>query len=343
MKRRTPLADAKIRVRLSTFVNMPLRTSLILFLALFLSDITCAQLQRNLSLLTAEGTRNYHLFVPAAKKEPALVILLHGNGGSADQLLGFEKNLAAPSKRWLQIAEREQFVLLVPDGSIAKNGARGWNDCRRNAVITPLTNDVAFIAALIDTMIERFGADPKRVFVCGISNGGLMANRLVQEIPERITAFASIIAAMPAMSECTGSDLPVSALFMNGTADPIMPYEGGEIGDRRGLALSTDSCINYWKSRNGAFDLVNSVTFIPETSLQGVKQTKQSPQRVDAITYRNSASGHEVMLYRVVGGGHTEPSVCCHYRKAFLRFTGPQNHLIEYADAVWEFFEKKSR
>jgi polyhydroxybutyrate depolymerase len=322
---------------------MPLRASLILLLGCFCCGTTSGQLQRNFSFLTAESTRNYHVYVPVEKKNAALVILLHGNGGGADQLLGFEKNLAAPSKRWLQLAEKEQFILVVPDGSIAKNGARGWNDCRRNAIITPLTNDVAFISALIDTMIERYGADPKRVFVCGISNGGLMANRLVQEIPERITAFASIIAAMPAMSECVNSDVPVSALFMNGTADPIMPYEGGEIGDKRGLALSTDSCINYWKERNGAFTLVNSLTFIPQSSQRAVKYSKQNPQRVDAMLYQNSSSGYEVMLYRVVGGGHTEPSVCCPYRKSFIRFTGPQNRLIEYADVVWEFFEKKRR
>lgn len=322
---------------------MPLRVSLILLLAFLCCVTTSAQLHHNVSFITVEGTRNYHVYVPAKRKNPALVILLHGNGGSADQLLGFEKNLAAPSKRWLQIAEREQFILVVPDGSIAKNGARGWNDCRSNAIITPLSNDVAFISALIDTMSDRYGADTKRVFVCGISNGGLMANRLVQEIPERITAFASIIAAMPAMSECVNSDVPVSALFMNGTADPIMPYEGGEIGDRRGLALSTDSSINYWKNRNGAFHLVNTVTFIPEISLRPLKPKKLNPQRVDAMVYQNSSTGHEVMLYRVVGGGHNEPSVCCPYRKAFLRFTGPQNRLIEYADVVWEFFDKKRR
>lgn len=311
-----------------------------LIVSYLLVQILCtpsaAQLLRDLPFAYDGETRTYHIYIPKRQSPAPVVILLHGNGGSADQILGFE-DIAAPSQRWLQLAEQDSFILLVPNGSFAKNGARGWNDCRRNAFITPVSNDVQFITGLLEGIARQVPVDPQRIYVCGISNGGLMAHRLMQEIPQRIAAFASIIASIPALSECVESDVPVSALYMNGTADPIMPYEGGEIGSNRGLVLSTDSCIGYWKVRNGAFEQTAT------QHLQGEITNRRSTESIGISSYRNAENGIEVKLYRIEGGGHTEPSVLHRYQKSFLRFAGAQNHMIEYADSVWEFFKEKRR
>jgi polyhydroxybutyrate depolymerase len=46
-----------------------------------------------------------------------------------------------------------------------------------------------------------------------------------------------------------------------------------------------------------------------------------------------------VALYRIIGGGHTEPSVEHRYRRLFRAVVGEQNHDIEMADEVWSFLD----
>ena len=84
--------------------------------------IEAATLQR------PEGARHYLKALPggaAAGKRP-LVILLHGAGSSAAQLLGL-KFPPSPLSLWLEMAEREHLVVIALDGS-KRRGERAWND-----------------------------------------------------------------------------------------------------------------------------------------------------------------------------------------------------------------------
>ena len=152
--------------------------------------------------------------------------MLHGHGGSSNQSIGL--NLTkAPQKVWLNLAEDNDFIVIAPNGVIGPDGKRGWNDCRSDDISNPDTDDVKFINELINKIQQEFNHNDKRVYVSGVSNGASMSIRLAQEIPEKITAFASIVSQMPVNSECVDSNVPISALFMNGTDDPFVPYVGG--------------------------------------------------------------------------------------------------------------------
>ena len=172
--------------------------------------------------------RQYHLFVPVNYMNAPLVVLFHGNGSNRDDLLGLT-GLKAPYKVWLDLAEQENIILLAPNGTPGSNNQRGWNDCRADASTNPTTDDVMFVSLLLDFIVNNYQADPARIYVLGSSNGGGdFTIRLAQEIPQRITAFASILGANAVDSKCTNSIIPISALIMNGTSDPILPYEGGK-------------------------------------------------------------------------------------------------------------------
>jgi polyhydroxybutyrate depolymerase len=164
----------------------------------------------------------------------------------------------------------------------------------------------------------------------GTSNGGHFVMRLAQDLPERITAFASIVAAGPANSKCTTSTIPVSALFMNGTADPLVPYLGGNT--ENGSVLSTDSSIAYWVKRNGTKD-TPIITEFPQ----------KSSSKVISYLYAQGLNGTEVMLYKVEGGGHIEPSRRERYSFLWTAFVGTQNGDIESAEEIWSFFKGKVR
>ena len=193
--------------------------------------------------------RNYHVYVPTNSANKPLVMLLHGNRGNFNEVIG-KSMVRSPQKIWVDLAKRNQFIVVVPNGSLGSKNKRGWNDCRNDAQGNPESNDVLFLSRLLDKLKKEYNHNTKKVFIAGVSNGGQMAMRLAIEIPEKITAFGAIVAAMPKNSQCASSNIPVSALFMNGTADPILPYNGGQMASNRGLVASSEETLSYWITRN---------------------------------------------------------------------------------------------
>ena len=291
-------------------------------------------LLQNQEINISNTTRNYHLFVPENPTNAPVVVLLHGNRSSNDQLIGL-KGAKAPYKVWLDIAERENIILAIPNGKRGSNNHRGWNDCRNDAKTNPNEDDVLFISALIDHMITTYDANADKVYALGTSNGGHMAIRLAQEIPEKLTAFGAVVAASPVNSKCTESNLPISALFINGTRDPILPFEGGQMKSNRGEVFSAENTIAYWINRNQT-DTRPIITAIPDNNTS-------DDSNIEKQDYKNGTNNTEVTFYKVINGGHTEPSILQRLRKFFLRFVGNQNGDVEMAEEVWTFFKDKTK
>lgn len=112
-----------------------------------------------------------------------VVISLHGTLGSAEQMMGFAD--------FRPIAEREKFLIVCPEGI-----TQTWNDGRNTKAHAAGIDDVSFIDELITHLISTYPADPKRVYVTGMSNGGFMASRLACELPHRIAAMAAVAATL---------------------------------------------------------------------------------------------------------------------------------------------------
>lgn len=75
------------------------------------------------------------------------------------------------------------------------------------------------------------GIDPARAFATGISRGGHMAFRLALEAPTRFRAVAAVAANVPAPEnfKCKPAEAGTSVMIMNGTKDPLNPFDGGEV------------------------------------------------------------------------------------------------------------------
>jgi len=183
--------------------------------------------------------------------------------------------------------------------------------------------------------LETYDANADRVYAVGTSNGGHMCQRLADEIPERLAAIGVIVSARAKNNKCVDSDMPLSVLFMNGTDDTFIPYEGGDVISGRGVVLSTDETVDYWINRNQT----NTTPTVDE--LPNVDQRDKSS--VEKYRYSNGKDGTEVVLYKVVGGGHTEPSIAEKISAIYAAIVGVQNNDIEMADEVWAFFKDKSR
>lgn len=291
-------------------------------------------LLKNQIIETAEGSRQYHLFLPVSPISAQIVFLFHGHGGSSDQILGLERTVA-PYKVWLDIAERENLLLVVPNGSLGSRGTRGWNDCRVDVETNPDSDDVEFFNVLLNDIRSRYGTENSSVYAVGTSNGGTMVQRLADEMPEVLDAVAVLVTSRPINSDCTESVLPLSILFMNGTSDPLVPYEGGQIASNRGEVLSTNETINHWVRRN------QTATIPAEMAIENIDQTDNS--NIVRRSYTNGAEQSVVEHYEVINGGHTEPSIKEKYGPIYKLIVGNQNHDLEFAEEVWKFLKQNRK
>ncbi len=280
--------------------------------------------------------RGWISYVPASRATPAsLVLALPGSGQSAEALR------ASTRYRLEELAERDGFVVVYAE-AWAEGGAGGyeWNDCRKN---TPQpahlenVDDVGFLIGVLERFVASEPIDPRRVYVFGVSDGGQMANRMTTEHTARFAAFASIIAQQtaPANSNCLDPQGPIPALFMGGTDDPVIPWQGGVAGiwwipgATAGEVLSMDETIAHWRARNG-------------TTTDGISTVLPDADPGDESTMvRTIWDGPApVVLYEARGGGHTIPGGWMGVPEFIL---GHTNGDVQAMDEIWSFFREHVR
>ncbi len=267
-----------------------------------------------------------------------MVIVLHGAGASAAQVLGMAFP-PSPLSMWLEIAEREQLLVVAPDGSKRK-GERCWNDSNAGITGNPKVDDVGFVSALIDQAILDDDADPARVYVMGVSKGGMMAYRLATELGLRLAGFAVVLATMPVRSHCGLPRTPLSALVIACTADPLIPYFGEKyLYTISALApfvapmKSVEQSVSIWRELAG-LPAEPVVTHLAHRQLA-------DPTRATSYLWGSDPHALQVGLLKIDNGGHAEPSMVKRYPRLFAWFPGAQNADVETAEAAWTFFKDK--
>lgn len=278
-----------------------------------------------------EGPRRCLIAAPDGTQQQrrALVIVLHGQGASAEQIMGLAFS-PSPLSHLLEIGARENLVVAAPDA-----GKGGWSDCRASAATVSRKDDVALIGAVIDHALANLNVDPRRVYLIGVSRGGLMAYRAAAEIPQRLAAFAAVLACMPAANRMRAPSTALPALLFGATADPFMLYHGGRrwytLG-QLGPLRSIDDSVKLWRELAG----------LPDTPQVMRIAAGQRPNRTHVTrSLWGADDGMQVGLYRIEHGGHAEPSCLKRYPGVLNRLVGPQNHDIEVAQAAWDFFRAK--
>ena len=282
------------------------------------------------TIVIGGAERRYYLHLPPAYKSSArlpLVLVLHG-GGKGDGL--------APEKYlgFTHLADQEGFVVVYPNGVDAH-----WNDGRgvtyRGASDIGV-DDVRFISKLIDHLVEAYKVDSKRVYLTGISNGGMMTLRLGCEISSKIAAIAPVVASIPKniIGTCK-PDAPLPVLLINGTDDPLVPYNGGYVHFFRkemGEVVSTEETVSFWVRRNRC-NTTPDVKDMPD-------RDPGDHSKVTVTTYTNPGNECEVVLYTINGGGHTLPGSGMPDRPWIL---GRKNNDFNGAMVIWDFFKRHSR
>ena len=291
------------------------------------------------NIIVENVTRKYAVYIPQNIENILcpLVFALHGGGGNIDNMTG-ENGYKAPFKVWMDIADTEKIIIVYPEGLNGSSGKPTWNDCRGNCSINSNADDVEFISVLIDEMKTNYDIDLSRVYVTGFSNGGIMSLRLATELSDRLAAVASVSGGLPDISKCQQPQNPISVLFMNGTADLYLPYNGGTIGnppnEEHGSVYSIENSVNFWVNLNQT-DTIPDIYNYPDLD-------PDDGGNVIRYKYMNGLKGTEVVLYKINGGGHLAPSLSEQYSNLIEKIFGKQNHDIEMSAEIWNFFTDKT-
>ncbi len=277
--------------------------------------------------------RTYHIHFPPNLSETdaaPLVLALHGGGG---QGLKFDESTAGTL---IPAAEARGMVLVFPDG-IDKQWCDGRTEHLNEGRDCTTIDDVAFLSAIIEQMEQDYGIDPSRVYATGISNGGFMSIRLALDLTNKLAAVAPVTAQLSvALAEQTPAQ-PIAIMIMNGTADPIVPFDGGEVrlfefGRSRGEILSTAGTIERFRRYNDC-EAVPELVELPDSE-------PDDGTAVEIESYTHCAADTEVILVRVVGGGHTWPG-----GQPYLspKIVGVVSQEINASEMILDFFLEHAR
>jgi polyhydroxybutyrate depolymerase len=291
------------------------------------ATVSAAGLQRQYVLVTPD--------VLPAGPHP-LVIVLHGHLGTAANAMG-DGARPSPLSAWVDIADREHLLVAALQGLKGADGHTGWHDCRTDATENPQVDDVAFVRAVIDGLVRSGRADPRRVYVMGMSNGAMMALRLALELRPAPAAVAAVSGTMAMYSACPQAAAPVSVLLLDGTDDPIVPYAGGKVGvknHKTGVVTGVAAARDYWLKADG-------LAGTPAVAAELPHRLAADPTRARRETW-GPASGPQVEVLGIEGGGHVEPSLRYHYGLLYGSLVGRQNQDLESAEEAWSFFRDKA-
>ncbi len=295
--------------------------------------------------LTLGGTQRWTLvYEPRGYRAGApVVLLLHGGTQGMRKIL---RPGAGGTRQWLAIADREGVLLLIPNATNAATGDpkgdhQNWNDLRPdNAVGKSAADDVGFLVQLLNWAETRYRYDTRRVFVTGASNGGMMTMRLLLEQPQRFAAAAAFIASLPARAPpAPRAGVRVPLMLLNGTADPLIQWQGGSIRGGRGETMPIEAMVHWWREVNGVGGVATLREALPD-------RDANDGCRIERRSWRAAAPGAAtVVFYQVEGGGHALPSMAHRLPNApaLRRLIGPVCRDAEGAELAWEFFRGHAR
>jgi polyhydroxybutyrate depolymerase len=235
--------------------------------------------------------RAYRLHRPAKTTAAMpLVVVLHGAGVTASEV---ERRY-----HWDPLADREDFVVAYPQAL-----DRRWQDA---GVV-----DVDFLRALLDDVAGRARIDAARVFVTGISNGGVMTYRAGCALADRVAAIGPVAAWFP---DCV-PPTPVSVIHVHGLADEVLAFGGGS-----GYPAVLDGLAR-WRDADGCSD--------------AGAETRDG--QVTHTTWAMCDPGVAIELYTITRGRHEWPGAIP------KPGNDPVSRALDATPTIWEFFQAHPR
>jgi polyhydroxybutyrate depolymerase len=271
------------------------------------------------SLMMGEQKRTYLVHVPKGydPKMPAPVVLaLHGAAMNGSMMVWF----SGLNKK----SDEAGFIVVYPSGTgtgpFLTWNAGGFKGKRAEG----RADDVAFIGKLLDDLGTVVKVDEKRVYACGMSNGGMMCYRLAAELSDRIAAIAPVAGTI-AIEE-SKPKRPVPVIHFHGTKDTLVRFEMAKGKAPVSMKLKgVEESVQTWVKLNGCDEKPRTETISKDGD----------EMKVIRKTYGSGKDGAEVVLVVVEEGGHTWPG-----QQPPVGFIGKSAMNVSANDLMWEFFQK---
>ncbi len=259
-------------------------------------------------------------------EQAPVVIVLHGGGGHPEN--------AVEMSQMDVVAARERFIAVYPGGTGGMPGGRllTWNAthccayARENRI-----DDVGFIRKVIDGLVSSGRADPRRVYVTGMSNGAMMTHVLAREMPDAIAAIAPIVGAL--FGDEPAPKGPVAAVIFVGQLDQTVPAAGGPLGgpDKRGIAANL---ARKAEDHDVAPDVVQADYWAKANGCGTPVEVFDKQQKLVEIGWDKCVSGKPVHFYRVANNGHAWPG-----GRAGRAEADQPTRDMNASEIMWRFFK----
>jgi len=256
-----------------------------------------------------------------------LVVVVHGafsTGRQTESETGFST-----------LADSERFLVAYPEGIGIFGLFQHWNagHCCGKAADEQI-DDVAFIAEVINTVRRKLSVDPTRIYMAGMSNGGMLTYRFAAERTGDLAAAAVVSGAI---GSTVGNEVqawsiqqPARALpiiIFHGLDDDNVPAKGGISPRKKGnrTYLPVADAIDFWRKADGCKETPSA--------------TISNNFPVNHLTWDNCRDGSSIEYYLLSGWGHQWPA-------PFFTDRLDADHPLRGFDAtrlIWTFFSKFRR
>jgi polyhydroxybutyrate depolymerase len=306
-------------------------------------------------------TRNFVLHLPAGYNSDhryPVVILFHGRNQDADDMERIT--------HFNQLADKDGIIAIYPraaqgrwnigvraQAASAENprrgfGRRGWGypgggggypgggggypggagqNPEQTTNRTEPPDDVAFVGEMLDQLALKYSLDVHRIYATGLGDGGFMAERIGCTMADRIAAVGAVGATFPKTMVCLPSRA-IPVLLIDGTADPLVPYNGGTYKERRFPVLSAEESAKTWAKFDRCGEKPTQDKIAPLD--KGGKDTK-------TFVFSGCQADAQVELYAVKDGGNTWPGGEVFTTESEV---GKTSNALNADDSLWNFFSK---
>ncbi len=264
--------------------------------------------------------RSYFVYVPEDYDEThayALVMVLHGRPGNGPGI--------AYITDMISIAEQNKFIVVFPEAYDSS-----WNYVQGLPNYPELgSNDVEFLKNLSIDLGQDFNIDTNKLYITGFSNGGFMTELMACTATDTFAAFAIVGATyVPEMVSACAKTKPAPILFMHGTKDVSIPFEGIKRSDVHYHSMPAMESLFMWVTRNRC-------TAAPD--IMTLPKQDNSDTFVRTMMFRNCETGQDLEFYMIENGGHNWPGVP---NRISPEIAGIVNEDIHAGQVIWEFFER---
>jgi polyhydroxybutyrate depolymerase len=189
--------------------------------------------------------------------------------------------------------------------------------------------DSAFIHDLVAKLVAEGITNPSKVFLAGTATGGMMAFRLACDPKNNFSGLAILGASLPSdlVDSCKPAR-PIPLLMIAGTADPAVPFQGGQANLPHGKVAVAPV--------ETALGLFGKAAGCGEGTATSVLTEKEARDGTRAFLDKLINCKVPVELIRIEGGSHLTPAI------PGQAATGSEQGLIysevNSARLIWDFF-----